>query len=110
MYAIQSAAKNINGERIDTFVRGISERDTLIEVEAGTNGYRGGDRQSGSRCYLRIEALTRADFFARVRSDDTGKPLAVEVCFCGDDGLTALMKALSFASDAITDQVTGQNS
>ena len=109
MFAISRGCKTINHERVDTFIRAIAGEDTLLEVEAGTNGFHGGGRQSGSRAYLRLTALNKADLFVRVRSNDAGQPVSVEICFCGDDGLTALMKALTFAGDAITEQAYDQN-
>ncbi len=109
MYRIDTGAKQINGARVNTFIRAITAGDQLYEAEAGTTGYQGGGRQSGSRCYLRLSALTKADFFARVRESESGQPIGVEICFSGDDGLTALMKALTFASDVIHEQSTGLN-
>ena len=109
MYRIDTGAKNINNARVNTFIRAISAGDQLYEVEAGATGFQGGGRQSGSRCYLRISALTRADFFARIRESESGQPIGVEICFSGDDGLTAMMKALSFAHTVITEQATDQN-
>ena len=109
MYRIDTGSKTINGARVNTFIRAISSGDQLYEVEAGTTGFCGGGRQSGSRCYLRLSVLTKADFYARVRESETGQPIGVELCFSGDDGLAALMKALSFASEAISDQATEQN-
>ena len=84
MYRIDTGSKTINGERVNTFIRAVSAGDQLYEAEAGTTGFRGGGRQSGSRCYLRLSALTKADFFARVRESESGKPVGVELCFSGD--------------------------
>ena len=109
MFAISRGSKTINDERVDTFIRSIAGEDTLLEVEAGTNGFHGGGRKSGSRAYFRLTALNKADFFARVRYNDAGQPVSLEICFCGDEGLTALMKALSFAGDVIKEQTFDQN-
>ena len=49
MYAITEKERNINGTIITTFSRDIFNANVL-EVEAGTNGYKGGDSGHGSRC------------------------------------------------------------
>ena len=95
---------------MDTFIRGIIGENTVMEVEAGTNGYRGGDRKNGSRTYLRLTALNKVDFFARLKNNDAGQPVGVELCFCGDDGLSAVLKVLDFAKQALTDQISEENS
>ena len=110
MYRIDSGIKFINGERVDTFIRGIIGESTVMEVEAGTNGYHGGDRENGSRTYLRLTALNKVDFFARLKNNDAGQPVGVELCFCGDDGLSNVLKALDFAKQVLTDQLNGENS
>ena len=54
MYAITEKERNIDGTIITTFSRDIYNANVL-EVEAGTNGYQGGDSGHGSRTYFRIE-------------------------------------------------------
>ena len=86
------------------------ESACCMMVEAGTNGYHGGDRENGSRTYLRLTALNKADFFARLKNNDAGQPIGVELCFCGDDGLNNVLKALDFAKQVLTDQISEENS
>ena len=107
MIRIDSGVKFINGVRVDTFIRGITGDSAIMEVEAGTNGYRGGDRECGGRTYLRLSALNKADFFARVKNNENGQPVGVELCFCGDDGLRTVLKALDFAHRVLSDQIDG---
>ena len=104
MYRIDTGCKIINGERVDTFIRGIAGKDNLMEVEAGTNGYQGCD----SRVYFRVSALTKMDFFARVKTNDAGQPVAVELCLGGSEGVDAALKALDFCKRVLTDQLTGK--
>ena len=103
MYRIDTGCKTINGERVDTFIRGIVGRDSLLEAEAGTNGY----HSENSRAYLRVTTLSKADFYARVKTNEAGQPIAVEICFGGDDGVKTAQKALDFARDVLRDQIIG---
>ena len=104
MYRIDTGCKTINGERVDTFIRGIVGKNSLMEAEAGTNGYCGDD----SRVYLRLAVLNTADFFARVKTNEAGQPVAVELCFGGAEGVDVALRALDFAKRVLTDQLTGK--
>ena len=104
MYRIDTGCKTINGERVDTFIRGIVGKNSLMEAEAGTNGCLGDE----SRVYLRLAVLNKADFYARVKCNEAGQPVAVEICFGGRDGVDAALKALDFARHVLTDQLTGK--
>ena len=104
MYRIDTGCKIINGERVDTFIRGIAGNESLMEVEAGTNGYLGDD----SRVYFRVSALTKTDFYSRVKTNEAGQPIAVEICLGGSEGVDAALKALNFCKRVLTDQLTGK--
>ena len=105
MYRIDTGCKTINGERVDTFIRGIVGRDSLLEAEAGTNGY----HSENSRAYLRVTTLSKADFYARVKTNEAGQPVSVELCFGGSDGIRAILKVLDFAKQVLSDQLSGEN-
>ena len=105
MYRIDTGCKTINGKRVDTFIRGIVGKNSLMEAEAGTNGYCGED----SRVYLRLTVLNKADFYARVKTNEAGQPIAVEICFGGSDGISAILKVLEFAKQVLSDQLSGEN-
>lgn len=107
MYEIRESRKIINGVTVRTFERSAGSGSTVLEVEAGTNGYCGGGRENGSRTYLRITNVSGGDFFARLSAGADGKADGVEICFSGDDGLTALLKAVSFARETYEDQRRG---
>ena len=105
MYRIDTGCKTINGERVDTFIRGIVGRDSLLEAEAGTNGY----LSANSRAYLRVTTLSKADFYARVKTNEAGQPVSVELCFGGNDGINAILRVLDFAKQVLSDQLSGEN-
>ena len=104
MYEITKGEKRINGELVETYFRSVVLPSCLIEVEAGTTGFRGGGRHAGGRCYLRFSNLNNADFYAQIHENAAGQPVSVELCFSGDDGLTAILRALDFAGRVLRDQ------
>ena len=123
MYPIDTGCKTINGERVDTFIRSIIGKESLMEVEAGTNArsntYRfssksrisleNDDQGDRKRVYIRLTVLNKADFFARVKTNEAGQPVAVELCFGGKDGVEAAQKALDFVLEVLRDQLSGFN-
>ena len=82
MYRIDSGIKFINGERVDTFIRGIIGENTVMEVEAGTNGYHGGDRENGSRM-SNLYTLVRAQKHAFPPGEQSAYPLSRGARHCG---------------------------
>lgn len=96
MFEIRSGLKKINGETVDTFERDILHKTSYVEVEAGTTGFRGGERESGSRAYVRIEGKF-ADMICKSIEDGDG----IEIAVCGDGEILALTEALHFASTAL---------
>lgn len=107
MYEVREGRKIINGVTVKTFERDVREGDTVLEVEAGTTGYCGGGRERGGRTYLRIMDSGRGDLFIRLSAGSDKKADGFEICFSGDDGLNALLKAVSFAWDTFEDQRRG---
>ena len=104
MYAIEEGLQKINGEMVETFQREVVCGNTDLEVEAGTNGYKGGCcRDAGGRTYLSLLCLS-GDFFFGPIKDDEGHIAGITIACCGDDALNAIMKAIEFAHQAIDDQ------
>ena len=104
MYAINEGMAKINGVPVETFEREVIDGHTALRVEAGTTGYKGGCcRDAGGRTYVCIDCLC-GDFYFSPVTDDDGDVVGVEIACCGDDGLNAVMKALTFAMEAINDQ------
>ena len=104
MYAIEEGLQKINGEMVETFEREVTCGNTVLEVEAGTTGYKGGCyRNAGGRTYLSLLCLSGDFFFGPIKDDD-GNIAGVTIACCGDEGLNAIMKALEFAHEVIDDQ------
>ena len=104
MYRIDTGCKTINGERVDTFIRGIVGKNSLMEAEAGTNGNCGDD----SRVYLRLTVLNKANFYARVKTKGKKEKADIQDTFGGTEGVDAALKALKFAKRVLTDQLVGE--
>lgn len=104
MYAIEEGLQKINGETVETFCREAVDGETALLVEAGTTGYKGGNRRNtGGRTYFSIICECGDYHFSLVKNNED-KVVGVDIACCGDDGLNTLMKALEFAHEAINDQ------
>lgn len=95
MHEIISGTKVVNGEEIETWKREIYDANVL-EVEAGTNGYKGGDTGHGSRTFFSIKDCTGTDITAKVLRDRYGHGYGFSVELGGDCELTTIIKALKF--------------
>ena len=104
MYAIEESVQKINGETVPTFQREVTDGHTLLQVEAGTTGYKGGCCMKGDcRTYISLLCLSGKFHFGPI-TDDDGTVSGIAIACCGDDGLNAIMRALRFVQDAIDDQ------
>ncbi len=104
MYAIDEGLAMVNGEVVETFERDIDEGHTKIEVEVGTTGYKGStSRAAGGRTYLRLFCES-GDFYFRSIKEEDGSIRGITIACCGDEALTAVMKAVGFVQQAISDQ------
>ena len=63
MFAITEGTRRVYGKEITTYTREIYSANVL-EVEAGTNGFQGGDSGHGSRTYIRIEDMGSTETWA----------------------------------------------
>ena len=105
MFAITESVAKINGRNVDTFGREISNGRTALEVEAGTTGFVGEDsRDAGGRTYIGINCIC-GDFHFEPIKNDAGQTAGIKIACCGDEGLDSILKALSFALEALLDQV-----
>ena len=103
MYAINEGLKKINGEYVDTYSREVTDCMTKLTAEAGTTGYSGSpSRDAGGRTYLCLKA-DKGDFLFDPVFDKEGNTVGVKIAACGDAGLNALLKALSFMEQALDD-------
>ena len=104
MYAITEGAVKINGEMVNTFEREINEGKTVLEVTAGTTGYKkDASRKGGSRTYIGIDCIS-GDFHFSPIMDEDGNAAGIEIASCGNESLDAILTALSFMYKALDDQ------
>lgn len=98
MYEIKSRTIKIADEKVEVFSREIVSAN-ILEVEAGTNGFRGGDGGHGSRTYFRLKNLGGTCFDFKQLDEDT-----IEFILYGDAELDTFIKALKFAVKVLEDQ------
>ena len=102
MHEIKSHYHKIDKKDVVTFSRYI-ESANILEVEAGTNGYQGGDSGHGSRTYIRIEDMGSTD----IRVKEIPANLSnggVEIILGGDCELDTIIRALKFITKVLEDQ------
>ena len=81
----------------------------ILEVEAGTTDYKGGDSGHGCRSYFRIKDLASTDM--RVNSsNDSIHGSYVEVTLGGDTELYTMIEALRFIADVLDNGETTKES
>ena len=104
MFAISEGTRLVHGREVSTYAREIVSCNVL-EVEAGTNGYQGGDAGHGSRTYFRIHDLGGTDIEIHVlgRYGDEG----LEVSLGGDSELETIITALKFITNVLEDESKG---
>lgn len=100
MFAITEGTRRIGGIDVPTYKREIISAN-ILEVEAGTNGYQGGDAGHGSRTYFRIENQGGTDIQVHPlgRYGDEG----FEVSLGGDCELETIIMALKFITKVLED-------
>ncbi|OQB13577.1 MAG: hypothetical protein BWY15_01652 [Firmicutes bacterium ADurb.Bin193] len=100
MFAITEGTRRIGGIDVPTYKREIVSAN-ILEVEAGTNGYQGGDTGHGSRTYFRIENQGGTDIQVHPlgRYGDEG----FEVSLGGDYELETIIMALKFITKVLED-------
>ena len=101
MFAINEDVRKVDGTEIPTFTREIVSAN-LLEVEAGTNGYQGGDSGHGCRTYFRIQDLGSTDICARALGHYGEE--GFEVTLGGDCELETVIRALKFITKVLEDQ------
>ena len=101
MFAITEGTRRINGIEIPTYKREVVSAN-ILEVEAGTNGYQGGDGGHGSRAYFRIKDLASTEMYVHVTRDKFGSE-GFEVTLGGDCELETIITALKFITKVLED-------
>ena len=102
MYAIEEKRRVLeDGTEIVTYSRDIYNANVL-EVEAGTTGYMGGDTGHGGRTYFRIKDAGSTDINARTITDKY-RCCGFEVTLGGDCELETIIQALKFITKVLED-------
>lgn len=100
MHEIKRSTKRINGEDITTYSREVVSAN-ILEVEAGTNGYHGGDAGHGSKTYLRIQ--DKGGTACELTMLDGG----FDIVLYGDCELRTFIEALKFAVRVLEEESQG---
>ena len=101
MFAITEGTRRIGGIEVPTYKREVVSAN-ILEVEAGTNGYQGGNGGHGSRTYIRIKDLACTEMDAHVIRDKFGCE-GIEVTLGGDCELETIITALKFITKVLED-------
>lgn len=102
-YPAKKHIRQQNGMNVTTWSRDIISAN-LLEVEAGTNGYHGGDSGHGSRTYLRITDQGSTDMRCKVKNDYGDHTESVELEFGGDCELQTIIEALKWMLSVLETQ------
>lgn len=103
MYEVTSNTRRVMGVEVNTYQREIINCN-ILEVEAGTTGYRGGDAGHGGRTYFRIRDLASTAMEARVEKSRWGDTECIEVELGGDAELETIITALQFIVRVLDEQ------
>ena len=103
MYEVIEKRKLLpDGTEISTYTREVISAN-ILEVEAGTTGYMGGDSGHGGRTYFRISDLGSTDMEVRTFVDRHGCN-GFEVFLGGDCELETTIRALKFITEVLEDE------
>ena len=102
MFEIKESQRVLpDGTEITTYSREITSAN-ILEIEAGTTGYMGGDSGHGGRTYFRIEDTGGTDIQVHPigRYADEG----FEVILGGDCELETMIRALRFIAKVLEEE------
>ena len=102
MFEVKEKRRTLpDGTEITTYTRDVISAN-ILEVEAGTNGYQGGDTGHGGRTYFRIEDQGSTDIEVRsYNSKFSGGGFEV---ILGDCELGTMIRALKFITKVLEDE------
>ena len=100
MYEVTSNTRRINGVDVETWEREIIDAN-ILSVEAGTNGYQGGDTGHGCRTYIRISDKCGTDISAKVVKNRFGDTSGIEIVLGGDAELSTVIEAFKFITKVL---------
>lgn len=100
MYEVKSRTRKIKGVEVETWEREIIDAN-ILSVEAGTNGYQGGDTGHGCRTYIRISDEGSTDIHAKVIENRYGDTMGIEISLGGDAELATIIEALKLITKVL---------
>ena len=104
MYEIKENRRRLNdGTDITTYTRDVVSCN-ILEVEAGTTGYMGGDAGHGGRTYFAIRNDGSTDMDIHVTRDRFGDAEGFEVMLGGDCELETMIRALKFITKVLEEE------
>ena len=104
MYAINENRRILkDGTEITTYARDVGSCN-ILEVEAGTTGYMGGDTGHGGRTFFSIKDAACTDMDVRVLRDRFGNSEGFEVMLGGDCELETMIRALKFITKVLEEE------
>lgn len=93
-YPAKQHIRRVNGSNIITWSRDVVSAN-ILEAEAGTNGFKGGDTGHGSRSFLRLADLGGSDIVCRAVPD------GIEIELGGDCELRTVIEALKWMTSVL---------
>ena len=103
MYEIkENRRKLFDGTEITTYTRDVVSAN-ILQVEAGTTGYKGGDTGHGGRTYFRISDEASTDIHVRPFMGRFGCN-GFEVTLGGDCELETMIRALKFITKVLEEE------
>lgn len=103
MHEVREQLKEINGTPIVTYERDIWDANVL-EAEAGTTGFMGGDAGHGGKTYFRIQDGVGTAINAIPLKGRNGESEGLEVLLSGDAELRTVITALKFIVSVLEDE------
>lgn len=103
MYEIKENRRELfDGTEITTYTRNVVSAN-ILQVEAGTTGYKGGDTGHGGRTYFRISDEASTDIHVTPFMDRFGCN-GFEVALGGDCELETMIRALKFITKVLEEE------
>lgn len=103
MYEVTERRRKLeDGTEITTYTREVVSCN-ILEVEAGTNGYQGGDTGHGGRTYFRIQDQASTDMEIKSILSKWGCD-GFEITLGGDCELETMIRALKFIVRVLEDE------
>lgn len=103
MYEVTERRRKLDdGTEITTYTRDVVSCN-ILQVEAGTTGYKGGDTGHGGRTYFRIKDEGGTDINIKPFMDRFGSE-GFEVTLGGDCELETMIRALKFITKVLEEE------